>query len=291
MIIETKQLEIDSQININELPTLIENDLKTRQKIKLLKDYGKALSVIQDKMYAHNKYGVLVCIQGMDTAGKDSLIREVFRYFNPRGVNVHSFKTPTSKELQHDYLWRHYKALPEKGKFSIFNRSHYENLLITKVNPHFLLNENLHNVNSVDDVTEEFWDKRFCQIINFEEHLADNGIIVIKIFLHLSKDEQKRRILRRLKKQKHNWKFDPSDISERQKWEEYQQYYEDIFNKTSKSHAPWFVVPADDKDLARTIVAKIILDKMAQYNDIKEPELDDKIKENIDNYIKQLKNE
>jgi PPK2 family polyphosphate:nucleotide phosphotransferase len=239
-------------------------------------------------MYSHNKYSVLICLQGMDTSGKDSLIREVFKEFNPRGVVVHSFKTPNSTELEHDYLWRHYIALPEKGKFAIFNRTHYENVLVTRVHPEFILSEKLPGINSVEDIKPKFWKNRMEQINNFEKHIAANGTIVMKFFLHLSKEEQRQRLLRRLEEGKHNWKFSPGDLKEREHWEEYQKYYQQAINKTSTDHAPWYIIPADDKEMARYIVAKIIWEEMQKYTDIKEPELDDEIKANFELYKKEL---
>jgi PPK2 family polyphosphate:nucleotide phosphotransferase len=242
-------------------------------------------------MYAHDKYAVLICLQGMDTAGKDSLIREVFKDFNSRGVVVHSFKVPTPKELAHDYIWRHYIALPERGKFGVFNRTHYENVLVTRVHPGYILGENIPSVNSVEDINDTFWDKRFEQINNFEKHIASNGMIIFKFFLNLSKEEQKNRLLRRLDKQEKNWKFSPGDLKERKLWDKYQACYEDALNRTSKPHAPWFSIPADNKPIARYIVAKILYDTLKTYSDIKEPELDDEVKANIELYKEQLNNE
>ena len=239
-------------------------------------------------MYAHNKYGVLICLQGMDTAGKDSLIREVFKEFNARGVVVHSFKTPNSTELEHDYLWRHYLALPEKGKFSVFNRTHYENVLVTRVHPNYILNERIPHINSVEDITPEFWENRFESINNFEKHITSNGIIVLKFYLHLSKEEQRQRLLRRLETEKHNWKFSPGDLKERELWDEYQVCYEEAINKTSKEHAPWYIVPADNKETCRYLVAKTILETLQQYSDIKEPELEQEVKDNIKMYHDKL---
>ncbi|WP_028377733.1 PPK2 family polyphosphate kinase [Leeuwenhoekiella sp. MAR_2009_132] len=256
-----------------------------------LDDVSKAIAEIQNAMYAHGKYAVLICIQGMDTAGKDSLIREVFKNFNARGLVVHSFKVPTELELNHDYLWRHYIALPARGKFGIFNRTHYENVLVTRVHPEYILSEKLPGVHEVSDIDEAFWEKRFEQINNFEQHIAENGTIIFKFFLHLSKEEQKSRLLRRLDKPNKNWKFSAGDLKERKLWDTYQEYYEDALNKTSKFHAPWYVVPADDKPTTRLILAKIILEKLSQYKDIKEPELDAKTASNIDEYRKQLESE
>ncbi|XMO86995.1 PPK2 family polyphosphate kinase [Algibacter sp. AS12] len=258
---------------------------------KELKKVRKKLGKLQDTLYAHGKYAVLVCIQGMDTAGKDSLIREVFKDFNARGVVVHSFKVPTPLELKHDFLWRHYIALPARGKFGVFNRTHYENVLVTRVHPEYVMGENIPGINTVDDVNDAFWDKRFEQINNFEKHIAENGTIIFKFFLNLSKDEQKNRLLRRLNKKEKNWKFSAGDLEERKLWDEYQTYYEEAINRTSKPHAPWFTVPADDKPSARFIMAKIMYDTLSTYTDIKEPELDDKVKANIEMYKQELSNE
>jgi PPK2 family polyphosphate:nucleotide phosphotransferase len=224
----------------------------------------------------------------MDTSGKDSLIREVFKEFNPRGVEVLSFKTPNTTELEHDYLWRHYIALPEKGKFGVFNRTHYENVLVTRVHPAYLLKENLPGIEKVEDVTDEFWENRFEQINNFEKQIAQNGTIVLKFYLHLSKNEQRKRLLHRLENNEDNWKFSIGDLKERELWDKYMQFYEEAINKTSKKHAPWFVVPADDKEMARYIVAKIIWEEMQKYTDIKAPELDEEVKKNIEMYKREL---
>lgn len=226
----------------------------------------------------------------MDTAGKDSLIREVFKEFNARGVVVHSFKTPSSNELKHDYLWRHYIALPEKGKFSVFNRTHYENVLITKVHPNYIMNERIPEIENVEDITEEFWTNRYESINAFEKHIASNGVIIMKFFLHLSKEEQRQRLLRRLETEKHNWKFSPGDLAERELWDKYQECYEDILNKTSKEHAPWFVIPADNKETARYLVAKTMLDELNKY-DFHYPELEQEIQDNIKTYHDKLSSE
>jgi PPK2 family polyphosphate:nucleotide phosphotransferase len=283
--------QVNAPMHLKELPTRFELDADEEKIEKRLKKIRKKLGELQDTQYAHGKYGVLICLQGMDTSGKDSLIREVFKDFNSRGVVVHSFKVPTEKELKHDYLWRHYLALPERGKFSIFNRTHYENVLVTRVHPEYLLGENLPDVNAIEDVTPEFWDRRFEQIRNFEKHLTENGTLIFKFYLHLSKEEQKNRLLRRLEKENKHWKFSPGDLKERALWSKYQECYEEAVNKTSLPHAPWFVVPADDKSTARYIVAKIIYDVLSGYSDIQEPDLDPEVKKNLDLYISQLKEE
>jgi PPK2 family polyphosphate:nucleotide phosphotransferase len=279
---------VSKPVSLAEIPTRLDIDKSKKEKKKAIKKIGKKLSKLQDTMYAHNRYGVLVCLQGMDTSGKDSLIREVFRRFNPRGVVVHSFKTPTRSELQYDYLWRHYSALPEKGKYAVFNRSHYENVLVTRVNPQFLLFENIPGIEKEEDIPADFWDKRFTQIRCFEDHITQNGTVVFKFFLHLGKEEQRLRLLRRLEKKNKRWKFEPSDITERKLWDEYIKHYEEAINTTSLPHAPWYIIPSDDKPMARYLVAKIIYEEMVKYTDIVEPQPDDHLKENIEKYKEKL---
>lgn len=282
---------VRSQVKLSEIPTRLDGNFSKKEKKKALKKEGKKLSKLQDIMYAHNRYAVLVCLQGMDTSGKDSLIREVFSKFNPRGVVVHSFKAPTSRELQYDYLWRHYVALPQKGKYGIFNRSHYENVLVTRVNPDFLLKENIPGIENTEDIPPDFWDKRMEQIRNFEKHIFQNGTIVFKFFLHMSREEQRTRLLRRLEKKNKNWKFAHSDVSERDLWDDYQNYYEDAINNTSLPYAPWYIIPADDKKEARFLIAQIIHEEMKKYTDITEPMLDKEIKDNIEQYKEMLSKE
>ncbi|HQV35597.1 MAG TPA: polyphosphate kinase 2 family protein [Flavobacterium sp.] len=287
--IKPEQFRVDSNISLAKAPTFLDIETSEKKKEKILQKTREKLSKLQDMMYAHNRYGVLICLQGMDTAGKDSLIREVFKEFNARGVVVHSFKTPNSSELEHDFLWRHYLALPEKGKFAVFNRTHYENVLVTRVHPEYIMNENIPGIEKVEDITPEFWENRFESINAFEKHVASNGVIILKFFLHLSKEEQRQRLMRRLETEKHNWKFSPGDLKERALWNDYTTNYEEAINKTSKPHAPWYIVPADNKETARYIVAKTILDELEKYTDIKEPEMDDKVRENIALYREFLK--
>ncbi|WP_298155652.1 PPK2 family polyphosphate kinase [Flavobacterium sp.] len=286
--INADDYRISAKISLKDRPTKVDLQATEAQiEKKLAKVRGK-LSAMQDVMYAYKKYAVLTCFQGMDTSGKDSLIREVFRDFNPRGVVVQTFKTPNSAELEHDYLWRHYVALPERGKFAVFNRSHYENVLISRVHPEYVLHENIPGIEAIEDIPKNFWKKRLEEINHFEEHLVNNGTIVLKFFLHLSKEEQRERLLRRLEEEKHNWKFSPDDLKERECWEAYQEFYEEAINATSGQETPWFIVPADDKATARLIVAKIIRQEMKKYHDIKEPELSEEIQERIRFYKKQL---
>jgi PPK2 family polyphosphate:nucleotide phosphotransferase len=288
--IKPDDFKADVNFAIHKTPTFLDIELTDDHKKDALKEVSKALGKLQDKMYANNRSSVLIVLQGMDTSGKDSLIREVFKNFNARGVNVYSFKQPSPAELEHDYLWRHYIALPEKGKFAVFNRSHYENVLVTRVHPEYLLKENLPGIEDVKDIPKDFWEMRYQQINHFEKHISQNGTIVLKFFLHLGKEEQKERLLRRLEKKSHNWKFSPGDLEEREVWDTYQQYYEEVIQNTSNKHAPWFAIPADDKKAARLMVASIILEKLKKY-DFREPEVDDEVLQNISSYEIKLRNE
>ncbi|MBK9224137.1 MAG: polyphosphate kinase 2 family protein [Flavobacterium sp.] len=281
--------KVTTAINLATIPTKLDLDTSKEQEAIALDKIQQKLSKKQDAMYAHNRHAFLICLQGMDTSGKDSLIREVFKEFNPRGVVVHSFKTPNSSELEHDYLWRHYLALPEKGKFAVFNRTHYENVLVTRVHPEYILFENLPGIETVEDITPQFWQNRMEQINNFEKHIAQNGTTVLKFYFHMSKEEQRKRLLNRLETPEDNWKFSTGDLKERERWDDYMNYYEEAINKTATSHAPWYIIPADDKGVARYIVAKIIWEEMQKLTDISEPELDPKVKANIDLYKEQLK--
>ena len=257
---------------------------------KKLKKSRKKISDLQDTMYAEGKYSVLLCLQGMDTAGKDSLIREVFKDVNARGVVVHSFKVPTDLELKHDFLWRHYIALPAKGKIGVFNRTHYENVLVTRVHPEYIFAENIPTVKSLDDLTDAFYHSRMERINQFEKHISENGTIILKFFLNVSKEEQKNRLLRRLNIEEKNWKFSAGDLEERKLWNKYQECYEDMLQRTSTDNAPWYIIPADDKPTARYIVAKTLEEELEKYN-FKEPTLPQKVLDQIDEFKKELNNE
>ena len=287
--INIEDFKVKTTIKLADFATKLDIDTDKDQEELALDKIQKKLSKKQDAMYAHNRHAFLICLQGMDTSGKDSLIREVFKEFNPRGVVVHSFKTPNSTELEHDYLWRHYLALPEKGKFAVFNRTHYENVLVTRVHPEYILFENLPGIEKVEDITPQFWENRMEQIVNFEKHISQNGTKILKFYFHMSKDEQRERLLKRLENPKDNWKFSTGDLKERERWDDYMKYYEEAINKTSTDFAPWYIIPADDKGVARYIVAKIIWEEMEKLTDIAEPELDPKVKANIEEYRTQLK--
>jgi PPK2 family polyphosphate:nucleotide phosphotransferase len=287
--INPEDFRVKAPIDLSKIPTELSMNTSKSDEETALDEIQKKLSLKQDAMYAHNRHAFLICLQGMDTSGKDSLIREVFKEFNPRGVVVHSFKTPNSTELEHDYLWRHYLALPEKGKFAVFNRTHYENVLVTRVHPEYILFENLPGIEKVEDITPQFWENRMGQINNFEKHISQNGTTILKFYFHMSKEEQRKRLLKRLEQAEDQWKFSTGDLKERELWDDYMKYYEEAINQTSKSYAPWFIIPADDKGIARYIVAKIIWEELQKLTDIKEPELDPKVKENIQFYKDQLK--
>ncbi|HKI89874.1 MAG TPA: PPK2 family polyphosphate kinase, partial [Draconibacterium sp.] len=229
---------------------------------------------LQYQLYAESKQALLIIFQAMDAAGKDGAIKHVFSGVNPQGCAVHSFKQPSGNELKHDYLWRHYTKLPERGKIGIFNRSHYENVLITRVHPEFLLAEDLPEIQSVEDVTDEFWEERYRQINNFEKTISNNGTTVIKFFLHVSKDEQKERFLSRIENREKNWKFSSADIRERMLWDKYQTTYEKAISKTSTKWAPWYIIPADKKWFSRVAIGNIILETLKNMN-IQMPEISD----------------
>jgi len=242
--------------------------------VSLLQEDILKLSDIQEKLYASNRHSVLIVIQAMDAAGKDSVIKHVMSGLNPQGVTVTSFKTPTHQELEHDYLWRHYNALPARGMVGIFNRSHYENVLVTRVHPEYILNENLPEINAITDIDKSFWEKRFKQINHFEDTLSDNGTLVLKFFLHVSKKEQKKRFLERINDPAKNWKFSMGDLKERDLWKEYRKAYEDMLEHTSTAQAPWFVIPADDKWFTRLVLANIIVSELGKL-DLKFPVVPD----------------
>ena len=202
---------------------------------------------------------------------------------------VHSFKVPTDLERKHDFLWRHYIALPARGKFGVFNRTHYENVLVTRVHPEYILGEHIPGLHDVSDINQDFWNKRFEQINDFEKHIAENGTLIFKFFLHLSKEEQRLRLLRRLELQEKNWKFSAGDLKERKLWDKYQFCYEDLLNRTSKENAPWFIIPADDKPSARLLLADIVLEELEKYN-FKEPILSAKVQAQVEGFKDQLNN-
>jgi PPK2 family polyphosphate:nucleotide phosphotransferase len=247
------------KVRLKDFSTKYEGKTLNKQDAELMLEVGrKHLAEVQDKLYAHNRYSVLIILQAMDAAGKDGAVKHIMSGFNPLGVKVYSFKAPNSTELDHDYLWRHELALPARGEIAIHNRSHYENVLVTKVHPEWILNENIPGIDSVKKIDDKFWDKRYKQIRRFEKNLTENGTVIMKFFLNVSKKEQKRRFLERIEDPGKNWKFSLGDLKERAHWDEYQKAYETALSETSTDEAPWFVIPADDKWYARLAMAEII---------------------------------
>lgn len=223
---------------------------------KLLNKHIEKLDCLQQVHYAASQYALLVILQAMDAAGKDGVIRHVMSGVNPEGCQVHSFKVPSSTEIKHDFLWRTTCALPERGQIGIFNRSYYEEVLIVRVHSQILRNE------GITDESSHVWDERYRSIVDFEKHLHRNGTRTVKVFLHLSKDEQRKRFLARIDEPQKNWKFSMDDVREREHWSDYMRAYEQCLSATSTQIAPWFIVPADDKVNARLIVSQIILDAL-----------------------------
>ena len=225
---------------------------------KLLAKSRKKLAEIQDELYANNRYSILIVLQAMDAAGKDGMVKHIMSGFNPLGVKVYSFKAPNAAELDHDYFWRHSLALPARGEIAIHNRSHYENVLVTRVHLDYIMGENIPGVEKVKDVDDKFWKARLRQIQRFEKNLAENGTIIMKFFLNISKAEQKKRFIERIDDPSKNWKFSLGDLKERAFWNEYQAAYEEAISETTTADAPWFIIPADDKWFARLAIASLI---------------------------------
>jgi len=258
-------------INPNDTLWLKDKD-KPKAKEALAKGVG-ALAGYQEMLYADDKRSLLLIFQAMDAAGKDGAIKHVLSGVNPQGCDVHSFKAPTSEDLDHDYLWRSMKVLPNRGHIGIFNRSYYEELLVVRVHPELLQKQKLPR----ELVTKNIWQERFEDIRNFEQYLTRNGVVVLKIFLHLSKKEQKRRFMERLDNPDKNWKFSPSDMAEREYWDQYMDAYEDMIRHTATKYAPWYVVPADNKWFSRVVVAAAIIEALAcldlQFPEVAKPKL------------------
>ena len=284
----TDNFMVEGKFSLKDFSTEYEGKLsKDDGKKMLAKEQGK-LRELQERLYSDGSKSILIVLQAMDAAGKDSLIKHVFGGVNPQGCTVTSFKTPNDKEYAHDFLWRHYLALPEKGKIGIFNRSHYESVLVCKVHPEYNLSEKVWK--DVDDFDDEFWENRYESIRNFEKHLAENGTTIIKIFLNVSQKEQKKRFLDRINEEDKNWKFSSADLAERALWGDYMEAYEEAINETSKDYAPWYVIPADNKWFTRVAAIQIIIDAMEKMN-LKYPELSEKQTLALEDAKKELESE
>jgi PPK2 family polyphosphate:nucleotide phosphotransferase len=254
----------EKKVKLSEWPTIVKPFCKSKKRYqKLLGEHVEQLYTLQHLHYASHHYALLLIFQGMDAGGKDGAIRHVMSGVNPQGCEVFSFKQPSAEELEHDFLWRTTCRLPERGRIGIFNRSYYEEVLVVRVHPEILRSQGL-----AEELRDEktIWENRYRSIVDLEEHLYRNGTRIIKVFLHLSKDEERKRFLARIDEPDKNWKFSLADIHERKYWKHYVQAYEACLSATSTHHAPWYVVPADDKENARLIVSQIVIDA---FNELK----------------------
>jgi PPK2 family polyphosphate:nucleotide phosphotransferase len=279
------RVEPGKKVKLDEWPTAGKAVAKSKEDYQeLLDKHVSELSKLQQLHYASNKYALLILFQGMDGAGKDGAIRHVMSGVNPQGCEVYSFKQPSANELEHDFLWRTTRVLPERGRIGIFNRSYYEEVLVVRVHPEMLLNEGL-----PEELRDEknIWEQRYRSIVDLEDHLYRNGTRTVKVFLHLSKGEQRKRFLARIDDADKNWKFSAADIHERKFWKNYMEAYEDCLSATSTQHAPWYVVPADDKESARLIVSQIVLHSL---NELKMayPKTTDKRRRELESIREQL---
>jgi PPK2 family polyphosphate:nucleotide phosphotransferase len=260
--------------------------VKKKEAQELLANGIQQLAEYQNRLYAQNTYSLLIILQAMDAAGKDGTIKHVMSGVNPQGTQVYSFKAPSDEELDHDYLWRNFKTLPERGRIGIFNRSYYEEVLVARVHPEILDRQRI----PLELKSKGIWKQRFEEINNFEKYLTQNGTVVLKFFLNVSKAEQKKRFLERIDLPEKNWKFSPFDVQERSHWDEYQAAYEDMFNHTSSEHAPWYVVPADHKWFTHLAVAAVIYQTMKDLK-LEYPTLSEEHKQGLSQARELLENE
>ncbi|MFT5307874.1 ADP-polyphosphate phosphotransferase [Thalassolituus oleivorans] len=290
MNIKTSEFKVPEGIavDLSKLPTQVEPVYRSKKEYKeLLAEQVAALSAQQQLQYADNSHSLLLIFQAMDAAGKDGVIKHVMSGVNPQGCQVFSFKHPSAQELDHDFLWRTTQCLPERGRIGIFNRSYYEEVLIVRVHPEILKNQKLPDSLLNDDA---IWPNRYKSIVDFEQHMHRNGTKVIKFFLHLSKDEQRKRFIDRIDQPEKNWKFTIADINERQHWDDYMRAYESCLSATSTECSPWYVVPADDKKNARLIVSQVILDAYKDM-DMKYPETSEERRQELLSIREQLIND
>ncbi len=280
---EISYLELENQqpymvyqgqtVNLDKISTSNTGEIGKKEGKKLLKQNSKEIARLQDVLYANGRYALLIVFQSMDASGKDSTVKHVFSRVRPQGIEFSDFQKPASGELQHDYLWRLYKKLPGRGMIGIFHRSHYEEVVATRVHPDFILKQNLPHIRKLGDINEEFWHQRYNHINNFEQYLVENGIVVLKFFLHLSREKQSKRFLKRINRADKHWKFSVNDIKEQQYWEDYQFAYKKAIQSTSTDLAPWFVIPADHKWFTRYIISQVVLNTLKNL-DLSYPSLD-----------------
>ncbi|MEM9672893.1 MAG: polyphosphate kinase 2 family protein [Bacteroidota bacterium] len=254
-------------VNLKKWSTSKTGKFTHKSETKAIRDQNiEHLRELQDKLYALDRYSLLIIFQALDAGGKDSTIKHVMSGVNPQGCQVFSFKKPSAKELDHDFLWRTYQAMPERGRIGIFNRSYYEEVLVTRVHPEIIIGQNIPGIRNLSDISKEFWQNRYRSINEMEQHLVHNGTVILKFFLHLSKEEQKKRFLKRIHRPDKNWKFTMSDIQEREHWDAYQKAFAQAITHTSTEVAPWYIIPADHKWFIRTIVGEIIVRKLRSLN-------------------------
>jgi PPK2 family polyphosphate:nucleotide phosphotransferase len=283
MDISQFQVNPDKKVKLSKIDTRDTGKYSSKEEaLEKLAANIERMAELQDMLYAQDKYSVLIILQAMDTAGKDGIIKHVMKGLNPQSTHVHSFKQPSAEELDHDYLWRVTKNLPERGQIGIFNRSYYEEVLVVKVH-NLVKSQQLPPSVLKDDI----WKNRYRQIRDYEQYLTENGTVIVKIFLHISKEEQKERLLERIDDKTKNWKFSAADIKERQFWDDYQRCYEEAFSETSTDKAPWFVIPADKKWYGRLAVSEIIV-KTLQGLDLKYPEVGEEQLKNLEVCKQQL---
>lgn len=270
--IEELCISTPGNFRLKDHATDLPEDAVKKELKKRLENDKEEISELQEQLYAQGKHSVLLIFQAMDAAGKDSCIRHVMSGVNPQGVRVWSFKAPSTLERSHDFLWRHFQAAPARGHIGIHNRSHYEEVLVTRVHPAFILGQNIPGIQQLSDIDEAFWQQRYAAIRAWEVHLAQNGTVIMKFFLHMSKEAQKERFLERIDKPGKQWKFNEGDIAERQRWDDYQQAYEQAINATAAPHAPWYIIPADEQWESRALVGRLLKERLQQL-DLQRPML------------------
>lgn len=276
----------NKKVVLSKIDTSFSGDYNSKKDAeKKLEENVLKMRELQAKLYAHDRYAMLIIFQAMDAAGKDGAIKHVMSGLNPQGCMVFSFKQPSQKELDHDYLWRIHRSAPERGRIGIFNRSHYEEVLVVRV--HDLIKKQKLPFSTINN---NIWKQRYRQISDFEKHLYENGTIILKFFLHISKDEQKKRFLSRIDNPSKNWKFSEADLKERNHWDAYQQYYEETISGTSKKNAPWYIIPGDKKWFARLAISEIIVKTMEKMK-IKYPQLKEEQLKLLQGYKEKLLNE
>lgn len=285
--VDTKDFKFSGKgkFKIDKVKTKIKDVYDNKDEYQeFLSELQLKLDDLQSKLYANSKYGILVIFQAMDAAGKDGTMRAVFQNVNPLGLRFYSFKRPTAKELNHDYLWRCFKQLPERGSLQVFNRSYYEEVLVVKIHEDILTQQQRI---PEELINKDIWKDRYEDIKNFEKYLSNNGIKVIKFFLNVSKEEQAKRLIERIEDSSKNWKFEEGDVKERNYWNQYMQAYEDLINETSTEKNPWHIIPADDKKNMRLIVAKIIAENLEQLN-LSYPEADENRQQQLKGMIQTI---